>query len=99
MISRARVWRPSYRSAAPTHSTPGSVIASASRPEPCMPIPIMPKRMRSLGATDCAAEVEGWGSRTIMFSAFAVDAAKKLPAAAALVCRNSRREKSFLFFM
>ena len=49
-ISFASVCRPSYRSAAATHWTPGSVTAVASKFEPCMPIPMMPKRIVSLAA-------------------------------------------------
>src|SRR5271155_3639263 len=74
-------------------------MASVSRPEPCMPMPIMPKRTRSLGTADCAAVVYGCESSRIVLSAFVLLAASRLPAATAPVCRNSRREKSFLFFM
>src|SRR5277367_7122945 len=35
----------------------------------------------------------------MVLSAFARDAASRLPAAAAVVCRNWRREKSVFFFM
>src|SRR6266545_5652344 len=51
VISLANVWRPSYRSAAPAHVTPGSWMAVPSSPEPCMPTPTIPKRTVSLGAT------------------------------------------------
>jgi len=52
-----------------------------------MPIPIMPKRSRSLGATDWGRADNGSGSRKMVF------AAKDAPAAAAPISRNSRREK------
>src|SRR5579863_1179359 len=86
VISFASVWRPSYKSAAATHSTPGIVMAIVSRPEPCMPTPIMPKRTRSLGAT--ARRSMGCASRKTVFEAIRPPAA-----AAAPPCKNARREK------
>src|SRR6266850_4220903 len=89
-ISLASVCRPSYRSHAATHSTPGNVIAVPSNPLPCMPIPIIPKRTRSLGGTGFGEAAIGSGSsRTVR-------AATRAPAAVPLVCRNSRREKCFV---
>src|SRR5207249_6764126 len=75
-ISFANVCRPSYRSAAAAHVTPGSAIASPRRPDPCIPTPIMPKRTVSLGGTRTPAN----------------GAARRVaPAAAAVTSRNSRR--------
>src|SRR5262249_1688710 len=91
VISRANVCRPSYRSHAFTHSTPGSSIAELSSQLPCMPIPMMPNRKRSLGAMGVFAAISGSGLRRIVF------AASDAPAAAALTPRNSRREKDLFF--
>src|SRR2546429_7111965 len=77
-ISFANVWRPSYRPAAPAHVTPGSVIASPNRPDPCIPTPIMPKRTVSLGGTRPARSDVG---------------ARDAPTAAPLGSRNSRRDQ------
>ena len=40
----------------------------ASSPDPCMPMPIMPKRTRSLGATVCGKAQSGSGSSKMVFS-------------------------------
>src|SRR3954462_5707107 len=84
VISLARVCRPSYRSAAPTHSTPGIVIAMPRSPEPCIPIPTIPNRTRSLGPT---ARGNAFASRMIFFEP------PIPPAAAAVPFKNARREK------
>jgi hypothetical protein len=55
-----------------------------------MPIPIIPKRTRSLVATVWGKAQRGSGSSRIVF--IPIDA----PAAAALIPINSRREKRFL---
>src|SRR5438105_8110577 len=90
-ISCASVWRPSHRSAAATHSTPGSWMAFVSSPDPCMPMPMMPKRTRSLGGVDCKGRGMCSGSRKIRGEAASA------PVAPALRWRNSRRDR--LFFM
>src|SRR5712691_12595396 len=58
---------------------------------PCMPMPIMPKRTRSLAAMAAGAGVRLCGIGT------SPCAASDAPAAAALVPRNSRRDQ-LLFF-
>src|ERR1700674_3034871 len=90
-ISFAKVCRPSYRSHAAAHSTPGNVMDWVSRPEPCMPIPIIPKRSRSLAGTG-RGEARS-GSAVSRIALPATDA----PAAAALIPRNLRREYVLFF--
>src|SRR5579871_624148 len=68
---------------------PGRLMALGKRPEPCMPIPIWPKRMRSLAGTGFALSAKG--------SSNIVLAPSKPPAARALLWKKSRRED--LFFM
>jgi hypothetical protein len=58
-----------------------------------MPMPMMPKRTRSLGATDWAAANDGSDSRKID------PGTNEAPAAPAVVCRNCRREKKALFMI
>src|ERR1051326_6739639 len=82
-ISFARVCRPSYRSAAAAQVTPGSEIDVPSRPLPCIPTPIIPKRTVSLGATRAPGRE-------------ALPAIVR-PAAAALTSRNSRRDQDGFF--
>src|ERR1035438_5993174 len=65
---------------------PGSEMAFASRPEPCMPTPMMPKRTRSLAGTGCARSSGTCASSTIALSA------SRLPATTPPVRINSRRE-------
>src|SRR5215467_12008405 len=79
------MWRPSYRSAAATHSTPGRVIAPRSKPEPCIPMPIIPKRTRSLGATALVCAAAFGSSRMCLVATSA-------PAAVAPLCKNALRE-------
>jgi len=92
-LSFANSWRPSYRSAAATHSAPGSWIAVPSSPEPSMPTPTMPKRMRSLAATGGAAARDGSESRKTG------PPIKEAPAAPADACRNARRDNGALFIV
>src|SRR6516225_376191 len=89
-ISFESEWRPSQRSAAATHSTPGSCTAFVSRPEPCIPMPMMPKRTRSLGEVGCKGRGMCSGSRKILGEAASA------PVAPALRRRNLRRDRSFL---
>src|SRR5713101_6280083 len=65
-------------------------MASWSKPEPCMPMPIMPKRRRSLGGVDCRGREMCSGSRKI------VGEAASAPAAPAVRWRNWRRERSLV---
>src|SRR5258706_4331027 len=66
-------------------------MAVVRSPEPSMPTPTIPKRTRSLAATACGDANNGSESRKIEV------AASVAPAAPAVVCKNSRREKRFLF--
>src|SRR5216684_6703025 len=67
-------------------------MAVESRFVPSMPTPTIPKRTRSLGAVGRAADAyKGLESRKT------VRAATVAPAARAVVCKNSRREKRILF--
>src|SRR5580704_5135145 len=66
---------------------PGKLMAAGRRPEPCMPIPIWPKRTRSLAGTAFALRASG-SSSTVL-------AAIRPPAAMALFWKNSRREELF----
>src|SRR5271165_1660237 len=91
-ISLAKVCRPSYKSAAATHSTPGSVTAVRSNPEPCMPTPMMPKRILSLAA---ASQLYGMRESLSMIRGIAI----ATPVVAALLCRNCRRDIRFLFMI
>src|SRR5271157_3406501 len=63
-------------------------MAFGSSPEPCIPTPICPNRMRSLGATDWAASGVAASRRIVL-------AASKPPAATAPVRNSSRREGAF----
>src|SRR4051794_2253761 len=75
---------------------PGRVMEVASKPDPCIPIPIIPKRTRSLGATVCGIANRGSGSRMMVL------AASVAPAAAALNPRKLRLENaiaSLLMFL
>src|SRR5579862_3952556 len=65
-------------------------MAVVSSPEPSIPTPTIPKRTWSLGATDCDAEGIGSPLRKL------APEIREAPAAPALVCKNSRREKSAL---
>jgi hypothetical protein len=60
----------------------------ASKPDPCIPIPTIPKRTRSLGATVCGIAKRGSGSRMMVL------AARVAPAAAALNPRKLRLENA-----
>src|SRR6185437_3214078 len=65
------------------------------RPFPCMPIPIIPKRTRSLGATACGIAHAGVGSRRIVLAAMPAPAALAVMARKTAVhCRTSNRTKS-----
>src|SRR5262249_34551223 len=72
------------------HSVPGKPTAVESRLLPCMPIPMMPKPMRSLGAFRLRCEGIVSGSRTKRL------AATNAPVVPAVVCKNERREMGFL---
>ena len=66
-------------------------MAWASKSEPCIPIPMIPNRTRSLGATGWAAMPTGAALSHDSFTAI------RPPAAIAPLCKNPRRVK--LFFM
>src|SRR5258706_44192 len=66
-------------------------MAVVRSPEPSMPTPTIPKRTRSLAATACGDANSRLKSRKTEFTA------RVASAAPAVVCKNSRREKRFLF--
>src|SRR6267154_4551217 len=66
-------------------------MAVESRLVPSIPTPTIPKRTRSLGGIGRPDACKGSESRKI------VRAATLAPAARAVVCKNSRREKRILF--
>src|SRR5882724_11805041 len=68
-------------------------MAVVRSPEPSMPTPTIPKRTRSLAAAVSCDANNGSESRKIDV------AANVAPAAPAVVCKNSRREKLFLFML
>src|SRR5205823_9137049 len=89
VISRERVCRPSYRSHAAAHSTPGRETDVPSKLEPCIPMPIIPNRTLSLGATACGIAHNGSGSSNTVFVATAAPAAALNP-------RKLRRERAVI---
>ncbi len=88
-ISLARACLPSQRSQAATHSTPGKVTEVARSPEPCMPTPMMAKRILSLGAEYSHGAGMRAGSRKMVFAAIMA------PVVPALFCKNVRLLISF----
>jgi hypothetical protein len=67
-------------------------MAVVNKPVPSIPTPTIPKRTRSLGATESAEANSGSACNGITL------AASEALATPADVCKNSRREK-WIFFM